>query len=1130
MGSGKADRDGMLRGLRVYRASRLEALLGPLEALLEAWPPDELLAPQLVLAAHPGIQRWLTRELARRRGAGDVVANLDVQLPGSWLDAEARARLGASAPTQSPFRREVLRWAVLAALDGSDEPGLQRYLAGADAHRRFQLADRIAAVYARCLVYRADWLAAWEQGRDSVPARHVLGPLWRRVRAALAGEHRGVLLQRLAAARHAATRELDPPPPLHVFGLSHLPASEFAVLCAEARHRLVCLYFPDPCVEYWAGLGRQESRLQRLQQLGSGDEAERELQSLGHPLLAAWGRIGQHFGLSLLDQAGAVVADVRAGEDEHDPPEGSGLLAWLQQGIRRLQPGSPPPAVADALADASLRVHGCHTRVRELEVLRDAVLDALAADPQLKPGDIAVMAPDIHAYAPLLPAIFGAAGDARAELPYHCADLALRRAHPLCDAFLALLQLPRTRIETSQLLDLLQCDAIRRALGIDDEGLDALRRWLDDARVAWGLDASARAQLGLPAYAEHSFAWGLARLVAGHVYGDESATTVAAQTGLWPVAGVQGVAVTALGALDRLLAAIADWCEAASTGLRGSQWCARMESLLDGLFMSDPDDADASAAMASLRAAIRALHEQFRVSGHDPELAHATVCALVDEALARVPEQQPFLLGGITFCGMVPQRSIPFAMIAVLGLNEGDFPRGGSEDGLDLIARHPRIGDRDTRNDDRYLFLETLMAARRRLHLSYHHEGAQDGRARSPAAPLAELMAYLDTHLDAGRPWFVRHPLQPFDARCFDGRDPRLASFSREFAAMVAAASDADADTGERFVAGAALAAPTPDATPLSLAHLLRYYRDPAAHLLRDRLRLRLDALEEDRSAACEPLELKPDPRERLPRQLLLDALAQGASALPPAPPAWLRLSGRLPAGALGMQAYRAVAKSVDPLLQAAAEDPRLARGLPPRQPIAIDLALGARRIVGSVTRVHHDAQGWLLFDAFPGKRLAALGFQQRIPVFIEWALLRLAYPQQPLRVCLLTTPDPKEARRFDELLNAFDIGSRQADLGARLSRLVEFWQGAETDPLRYLPKTAWAAATSSDEQTFAAMHEAWASDRYHIGERDYAPGYAALLARGVDPADTDRPEARALLAHARWLRELLDLDAKLSP
>ena len=124
--------------------------------------------------------------------------------------------------------------------------------------------------------------------------------------------------------------------------------------------------------------------------------------------------------------------------------------------------------------------------------------------------------------APLLPALFGTAADARADLPYHCADLATRRAHPLFDAFLALLHLPTTRIGAAEVLDLLQTGAVMRALGLDDEGLEVLRRWLTDARVAWGLDAGTRRQLGLPGYDEHSFAWGMARLVAGHVYGDDA--------------------------------------------------------------------------------------------------------------------------------------------------------------------------------------------------------------------------------------------------------------------------------------------------------------------------------------------------------------------------------------------------------------------------------------------------------------------------------------------------------------------------------------------------------------------------------------------------------------------------------
>lgn len=1121
MGTGKADKEAMLRGLRVYRASRLEALVTPLEALLEAWPPDDLLAPQFVLAAHPGMQRWLTRELARRRGPADVVANLDVRLPSAWLDDEVRRHLGSAAMSLAAYRRDSLRWTALAALDAVDDPGLRRYLEATDAHRRFQLADRLAAILARLLVYRPDWLAAWAQGRAAPSDPPFLAPLWRSMQTRLPGEHRGALLQALARRRREAEPDAAIPTPLHVFGFSHLPALEFAVLCAEARHRLVCLYFPDPCVQYWAGLGDDRARLQRLWQLGPGDAAERELQSLGHPLLAAWGRMGQHFGLALLDAVADTAADVRHGEDEHEDTQATDLLAWLQQGIRHLQPDHPPPAAPDPRRDASLRVHGCHTRVRELEVLRDAILDALSADARLLPGDIAVMAPDIAVYAPLLPAIFGDAADRHGALPWHCADLALRRAHPLFDAFLAVVQLPRTRIEAAQVLDLLAVAAIRRALEIDEDGVDALRRWLDDARVAWGLDAASRAERGLPAYAEHSFAWGMARLVAGHVYGEADAEVVAAQTGLWPVAGVEGVPVAALGGLDRLLGIVADWRDAARTGLRAMQWCARLESLLDALFAPAPGDADATAALAALRAVVQGLREPFRAADADPELAHATLCALVDEALARVPERQPFLLGGITFCGMVPQRSIPFRMIAVLGLNDGEFPRANGDDGLDPMTRHARIGDRDTCSDDRYLFLETLMAARQRLHLSYHHEGAQDGKPRNPAAPLAELMAFLDARLGPDRPWFVAHPLQPFDARCFDGVDPRLASFSAEFAAMRAEPRYRDQ---ERFVVDAA-AAPVDAARDVPLASLLRFLRDPAADLLRDRLRLRLDALTEDRSDAREPLSPIPDPLERLPHQLLLDALAHGRFALPDAPPQALRLSGRLPAGRLGQQAYRRIVDAVDPLLKLAAEDADLAAGLPPRRPVAVDLDLGAGRLHGTVSRVYVRDGQWLLFDAFPGKKLARLDFRQRLPLFVEWAALRLAYPGQALRLRLLTEPATREERRWDERLNAIDAEAMAVEIRARLARLVGFWQQSGRQPLRYLPKTAWAAAGADAADRGEVMRKAWLADGRGVGERDYAPGYARLLARGLDPSDPASAEGAALIEAATMLRALIEFD-----
>ena len=49
-----------------------------------------------------------------------------------------------------------------------------------------------------------------------------------------------------------------------------------------------------------------------------------------------------------------------------------------------------------AADDDSIRVHSCHGRGRQVEVLRDAVLHLLADDPTLEPRDVIVMCPDIE--------------------------------------------------------------------------------------------------------------------------------------------------------------------------------------------------------------------------------------------------------------------------------------------------------------------------------------------------------------------------------------------------------------------------------------------------------------------------------------------------------------------------------------------------------------------------------------------------------------------------------------------------------------------------------------------------------------------------------------------------------------
>ncbi len=1206
-------------GLTLLRASRLEALLGPLAALLAETRPTHPLAPQTVIAAHPGMKQWLAGALARQVGVGRVVANLDVQLPSTWLDGISTQLLGERAVSLPHYRRGHLRWTLHAMLGdlpahGVTDPRVLSYLdtagsADERALRRFQLADRLARVYSQYLVYRSDWLQAWEAGkyvyataqREDAALRALesacLAPLWQAVVAAL-GEHRGRMVEALVAALRAdrAARA-----PLHVVGLSHLPPAELAVLRAYACTAPVFLYVPDPCREYWGGLHRARGQGNWRTPDVSGWQAFREDEQLrldnpeapdwreqGHPLLARWGRLGQHFFAALVD--GELREDIRHWQDEgaDTPPN---RLARLQESIRRLQPqllredaGAKRRDDEDesgkaereqrflaACADPSLRVHACHTRQRELEVLRDALLDAIHEKPDasgqeaLRPGDIVVMAPDIQAYLPLIPAVFGEPGSARERLlPYHLADVPVARSHRLFAVFETLLGLGASRITAAEVVDLLGVAEVQAALQSDPGDAGNLVEWLRNSRVAWALDGAHKRALSLPPRAEHSFAWAMDRLLAGYLMADlpgeadPQAVALPDGTALLPLAGIDGPSAAALGSLDRLLCELQAWRDLAEVEQPASRWATVLRERLDALLRIDRTDADAGAALSVLHRAIAQLATEPARNGEDPALRLPVVRELLRDALAAAPERQRFLMGGITFCGMVPQRAIPFDMVCVLGLDEGAFPRRTPDGGIDLMTRLRRIGDRDVPSDDRYLFLETVMSARRRLHLSYIGQGVRDGKHRNPAAPLAELLAELDRSCgnapddpDAARPWLVRHPLQPFDGRYFDGAHPALFSFSPAFAGM----RGAGRGRLPRLRDGTP-AAPEPLPEPLPLATLEGFFKDPARALLRDHLQLSLDALDDDvRLAEDEPMDAI-SPIHSVARRVFLQQVLPRKCGEPAwtwdrQPPAWVRLGGLLPLGQAGDAAWAREADAVDALWSQADASGRFdARSQHGGQAVRVDVPLrlpgdapdgdGVPQRLTGVLRNVFPLKGTLdgvqVVFAYPStsernhgvKKPEALSFKDRVPAFLHWALLRLqragSEPPAPVRLTMLADGETDLSARvnaWDLRYCAADAAERaalEADLRRRLRALVELMRKGREGLSWFHPKSGWAALQAMQAKQKKPRGN---QDEAEVDAEAAAAGQPTEPAPGADAAARRAREAAiAKAVRSEWIKE----------
>ena len=185
-------------------------------------------------------------------------------------------------------------------------------------------------------------------------------------------------------------------------------------------------------------------------------------------LLASWGRDSRE--LQLVLTIGGELSD-----RHHAGTEGQAatLLGRLQADIHadRPAPGQPLPDADDerlllAEDDDSVRIHACHGRARQVEVLREAILHRLADDPTLEPRDVIVMCPDIETFAPLIEATFGASGATRVtSISGSASPTARCAAPPRSSRRRAPAGARPSRVTASEVLDLADTAPVRRRFG-----------------------------------------------------------------------------------------------------------------------------------------------------------------------------------------------------------------------------------------------------------------------------------------------------------------------------------------------------------------------------------------------------------------------------------------------------------------------------------------------------------------------------------------------------------------------------------------------------------------------------------------------------------------------------------------
>ena len=916
--------------LILHQSNRLERLADDLAEVLRV-PLAPPLTPETIAVQSNGMARWLRMRLADRLG---VSANIDFPLPSS-LVWKLFGRILFDVPDHSPYDREVLVWRLMGLLPtiagGEVFAPLRAYLADAeDDLRRHQLASRIADLFDQYLVYRPDWILDWERGGGE--SWHA--PLWRELVRSVGGIHRVRVQARFLAALDGVPSEpFGLPSRLSLFGIPTLPPAQLEVFARLAERLDVHLFLLNPCRQFWAEIRSEREIARRVK-----DRDPRELYlETGNSLLAACGKQGRDFLGLLLDYDPHELG-------EFEEPGEDTLLHCLQTDILTLRNRGEDGAPRTRLRsdDRSVQVHSCHGPMREVEVLYDQLLALFEADPGLEPGDIAVMTPDIEAYAPFIEAVFGTAEPDR-RIPFSIADRRQRTESPVVNCLL----LPagdrgrplRGGPGAGPAGDRAGAPAVRHRGGrpAADPGLDPG----DGCALGGGRGEPRRPRPPGNGGAHLARRPGplAPRLCPARRRPDGSSGASCPTTrsrgqpaGSWAGSApsprpssprgksCRAPARSPYGRTSSCASSAASWMPTRTRRSRSPtsaglprRWPRRRPRPTSG----------ARCRWRSCGPPSRPRWERARGGGR-------------------------FLAGRVTFCAMVPMRSVPFQVVCLIGLNDGSYPRSRRAPGFDLMSEDIRIGDRSRRDDDRYLFLEAIVSARRVLYLSYVGQSNRDNAPLPPSVLVSELLDYAERGFappegeGALRDRLVtRHPLHAFSPRYFRGGadGSQLFSYSEEFCE---ASRRRRTSPGPQPFLAHPLAEPPAEWRTVDLARFIRFFQQPTKYLVRERLRIHLEE-QEGLLESREPFTLDGLAAYELRQELLDLRLAGGSPA-----DAWevARGGGRLPQGRVGEVLFAGEAETVEAFAK------RLEERRPAERPdpIPVDCDLGPIRLTGWLT------------------------------------------------------------------------------------------------------------------------------------------------------------------------------------
>lgn len=744
----------------VYYANQLITHKDILLKHLKNDPIADPFAQEIVLVQSLGMAQWLQMQIANELG---VSAHIEFPYPTRFLWQQYRT-LFPELPKENLFERQTMVWRLMRLIprylsDDAFQP-LAFYLTSPDQLKYYQLALKIADLFDQYLVYRPHWLIHWEKQENDQILNEIKrslkfnsaylqeieqtilwqGILWNALVADIRENsdevifntsHRAYLQQRYFDKLETLSEQekANLPKRIFVFGISALPHTQLAVLKKLSEHCHIHLFFTNPSEAYW-GDQTEDKMIEKLalNQAISAEELETLFENQGNPLLSTWGKQGKEF-LNLL-----IEQDPDRSVSFFEPyTDKDHLLNRIKNSILTFTHHTELSLLPD---DHSLQIHSCHSKMREVEVLHNRLLAIFDTDPELSPKDIIVMSPDIDSYAPYIHAVFSryGYGDPR-HIPFTLSDQKISYIDPIIAGFLNLLSQKEKRFSAEEILDLLNIQAVQEKYQLDTESLSQLREWIKNVGIRAGL-----AQDNPEWQNYNSWENGLNRLLLGTSLKEENH----AWQGVVAFDESYGLSAELVGSLAKFIENLTAWSHFLADSHTAAEWQTALLKLIEQFYAENSESAD---SLLTLQQAVEDVIAQMEQAEFTDPIGIDIIQTLFAEQLSQQRSNLHFLVGKVNFCTLLPMRAIPFKVVCLLGMNEGEFPRQQIANSFDLMQYSHQKGDRAKRDDDRYLFLEALLSAQKTFYISYIGQSLISDKEKLPSILVSQLIDYIKENL-----------------------------------------------------------------------------------------------------------------------------------------------------------------------------------------------------------------------------------------------------------------------------------------------------------------------------------------------------------------------------------------------